>query len=133
MPAEEGNLSDRLTGLVEASAQSVAEAPAIFVAMSWLASGSGIEELQTGSSAHDGPEVHKLRERIAQQSFAPLKAILESPQSRAELGDVDRGQAVALLFGPIILGKLSALGDFDYRACARAAAHGFLAAHAKSR
>jgi hypothetical protein len=38
-------------------------------------------------------------------------------------------QAVALLLGPVVLGKISTLTDFDYRNCARAAVDGFLATH----
>ncbi len=43
----------------------------------------------------------------------------------------DRIQAIALLIGPLILGKLSTIADFDYRTCAEAAVDGFLATHAK--
>ena len=50
---------------------------------------------------------------------------------RAELGDVDRTKAAALLLGPIALGKLSTLPDFDYREIAVAAVDGFLATHRK--
>jgi hypothetical protein len=44
---------------------------------------------------------------------------------------VDRIEAIALLIRPLILGRLSTLADFDYRACAEAAVDGFLATHAK--
>jgi AcrR family transcriptional regulator len=134
MPAEEGSLHDRLTALVLAWAESMAEAPAGLSAMAWLALGSGMEELPSGrpSGAHDSAEVRTLRERVAQQYSAPFDAIFDSPQARAELGDVDRAQAIALLVGPIMLGKLSTLAGFDYRDCARAAVEGFLATHTKS-
>ena len=56
-----------------------------------------------------------LRERIAEQYAAPFDAIFDSPQAAAELGEVDRTRAMALLLGPIALGKLSTLADFDYR------------------
>ena len=49
----------------------------------------------------------------------------------AELGEVDRTHAAALLLGPIALGKLSTLPDFDYRKIAVAAVDGFLATHRK--
>jgi AcrR family transcriptional regulator len=131
MPPEEGSLHDRLTAVVQAWAESMAEAPAALSAMSWLALGSGMEQLPSGRAAQDSPEVQTLRERIAQQYSAPFDAILDSPQAKAELVDVDRAQAIALLFGPVVLGKLSTLADFDYRECARAAVEGFLATHAK--
>ncbi|MBV8967023.1 MAG: TetR/AcrR family transcriptional regulator [Mycobacteriaceae bacterium] len=134
MPPEEGSLRERLTALVQAWADSMAEAPAALSAMSWLALGGGMEALPSGgqSPLPDSAEVRTLRERVAQQYSAPFDAIFDSPQARAELGEVDRVQAIALLTGPIMLGKLSTLAEFDYRECARAAVEGFLATHAKS-
>lgn len=128
MPPEEGSLSDRLTTLVQAWAESMAEAPAALSAMSWLALGSGMEQLPSGRPARDSAEVTTLRERVAQQYFEPFDAIFDGPQAQEELGEVDRVQAIALLIGPIVLGKLSTL-EFDYRECARAAVEGFLATH----
>jgi AcrR family transcriptional regulator len=131
-PPDEGSLRDRLTALVQAWAESMAEAPAALSAMSWLALGSGMDELPSGRPARDSAEVRTLRERVAQQYSAPFDAIFDSPQARAELREVDRAQAIALLLGPILLGKLSTLAEFDYRECARAAVEGFLATHAKT-
>jgi len=132
MPPDEGSLHDRLTALVQAWAESMADAPAALSAMSWLALGSGMDQLPTGRPARDSAEVRTLRERVAQQYSAPFDAIFDSPQAKAELGDVDRAQAIALLLGPILLGKLSTLAEFDYRDCACAAVEGFLATHVKS-
>lgn len=39
---------------------------------------------------------------------------------------MDRSRAIALLIGPLVLGRLSTLPDFDYRECALAAVDGFL-------
>ena len=72
-----------------------------------------------------------LRERIAQQYGAPFDAIFDSPDARAELGEVDRAQAIMLLIGPLVVGRISTLADFDYRECARKAVDGFLAVHRK--
>jgi AcrR family transcriptional regulator len=132
MPPEEGSLRDRLTALVEASAESMAEAPAALSAMSWLAMGSGMEHWPSGPGARDSAEVATLRERIAEQYSAPFDALFDSPEVIAEVGEVDRVQAIALLLGPILLGKLSTLVEFDYRQCARAAVDGFLATHANN-
>ena len=117
LPPEEGSLRDRLTALVLAWAESMAEAPAALSAISWLALGSGIEHLpsERPRAARDSVEIRTLRERIAQQYSAPFDAIFDSPQAKAELGEVDREQAIALLLGPIMLGKLSTLTEFDYR------------------
>ena len=130
MPPQKGSLRERLTSLVLAQSELIAEAPITLTAMSWLALGGGIEQLP-GQGAHDSPEVRTLRERVAQLYAAPFDAIFDSPQAAAELADVDRAQAVVLLLGPVVLGKLSTLADFDYRACALAAVNGFLATYAK--
>lgn len=126
MPPAEGSLRDRLVTLVLAQAESVAEAPTVLTAMSWLALGPDLDGLpqprhaQTGHSA-----ITTLRERIAQQYAAPFDALFDSPEA-AELGEVDRSRAIALLIGPLVLGRLSTLPDFNYRECALAAVDGFL-------
>jgi AcrR family transcriptional regulator len=125
MPSEEGTLRDRLLEVVLAQAQSIAEAPGMLSAMSWLALGRDLEQLPEASPAADSTAISTLRERIAQQYAAPFDAIFDSPQA-AELGHIDRSRAIALLIGPVMLGRLSTLPDFDYRECARAAVDGFL-------
>ena len=127
MPSEDGALRDRLITLVVAWGQSIAEAPGMVTAMSWLALGPDLEQLpeaRQGRTA-DSAAVSTLRERIAQQYAAPFDAVFDSPEA-AELGDIDRTRAIALLIGPVVLGRLSTLPDFDYRECARAAVDGFL-------
>jgi AcrR family transcriptional regulator len=125
IPPQEGTLRDRLIALVSAQAELIAEAPVTVTAMSWLALGADMEHLPS----RDSPEVLSLRERVAEQYAAPFEAIFTSPEAVEELGHVDRAQAAALLLGPIVLGKLSTLPEFDYAACVRAAVDGFLATH----
>jgi AcrR family transcriptional regulator len=127
MPSEDGPLRDRLITLVVAWGQSIAEAPGMVTAMSWLALGPDLEQLPEARQCRtaDSPAVSTLRERIAQQYAAPFDAVFDSPEA-AELGDIDRTRAIALLIGPVVLGRLSTLPDFDYRECARAAVDGFL-------
>jgi len=127
MPSDDGPLRDRLITLVMAWGQSIAEAPGMVTAMSWLALGPDLEQLpeaRQGRTA-DSPAVTTLRERIAQQYAAPFDAVFDSPEA-AELGEIDRTRAIALLIGPVVLGRLSTLPDFNYRECARAAVDGFL-------
>jgi len=127
MPSDDGPLRDRLITLVMAWGQSIAEAPGMVTAMSWLALGPDLEQLpeaRQGRTA-DSLAVSTLRERIAQQYAAPFDAVFDSPEA-AELGEIDRTRAIALLIGPVVLGRLSTLPDFDYRECARAAVDGFL-------
>ncbi|UXA07972.1 TetR/AcrR family transcriptional regulator [Mycobacterium sp. SMC-2] len=126
-PPDEGSLRDRLVAVVLAQAESVAQAPALMTAMSWLALGRDLEGLPEprDSQTADSAAITTLRERIAQQYAAPFDAIFDSPEA-AELGEVDRSRAIALLIGPLVLGRLSTLPDFDYRECALAAVDGFL-------
>jgi AcrR family transcriptional regulator len=127
MPPDEGSLRDRLIALVLAQAESVAEAPTVLTAMSWLALGPDLDGLPQPRHTHaaGSAAITTLRERIAQQYAAPFDALFDSPEA-AELGEVDRSRAIALLIGPLVLGRLSTLPDFDYRECARAAVDGFL-------
>ena len=125
MPPAEGSLRDRLIALVLAEAELIAEAPFMLSAMSWMALGGDLEQLPEPRQTPDSPALSNLRERIAQQYAAPFDAIFDSPEA-AELGDIDRSRAIALLIGPLVLGRLSTLPDFDYRECARAAVDGFL-------
>lgn len=125
-PPTEGSLRDRLVAVLLAQAESVAEAPAVMTAMSWLSLGRDLDEMPEPRHMSSGESpISTLRERIAQQYAAPFDAIFDSPQA-AELGEVDRSRAIALLIGPLVLGRLSTLPDFDYRECAYAAVDGFL-------
>lgn len=132
MPPERGSLDERLTAIVVAWAESIAEAPITLTAMAWLSLGPDIGHLP---DAHHGgagsPEMRSLRERIAQQYSAPFDAILDGPQATAELEVVDRTVAFALLIGPLAFGRLSTLADFDYQKVAVAAVDGFLKNFAK--
>nr|WP_264016424.1 TetR/AcrR family transcriptional regulator [Mycobacterium heckeshornense] len=124
MPPAQGSLRERLIALVLAEAELIAEAPGMLTAMSWMALGGDLQQLPEPRHT-DSPALSTLRERIAQQYAAPFDAIFDSPEA-AELGEIDRSRAIALLIGPLVLGRLSTLPDFDYRECARAAVDGFL-------
>lgn len=124
MPPAEGSLRDRLLAVVLAEAEVIAEAPAVVTAMSWLALGPDLQELPHQADSTQGA-IGTLRERIAQQYAAPFDALFDSEEA-AELGQVDRSRAIALLIGPLVLGRFSTLPDFDYRDAACAAVDGFL-------
>jgi AcrR family transcriptional regulator len=127
MPSDTGPLRDRLIAVVLGFGQSIAEAPGMLTAMSWLALGRDLEQLPESDRTRtaDSTAISTLRERIAHQYAAPFDAIFDCPEA-AELGEIDRTRAIALLIGPVVLGRLSTLPDFDYRECARAAVDGFL-------
>jgi AcrR family transcriptional regulator len=127
MPPESGSLRERLVALMQAQADLISETPVLVTATYWLALGPDMEHMPGRTEDTDSPEVRTLRERVAQQYGAPFDAIFDSPDAQRELGDVDRAQAIMLLIGPLVAGRISTLADFDYRECARAAVDGFLA------
>jgi AcrR family transcriptional regulator len=134
IPPDEGSLRDRLMAALEGFSDLIAEAPISLAAMSWLALGGDLEQMRWGDERRsESPEVQTLRERVAEQYAAPFDAIFDSAVARAEVGEVDRTRAAVLLLGPIVLGKLSTLADFDYGQVAEAAVDGYLATHAKKR
>src|SRR6202008_2785160 len=126
-PCDADSLRDRLIGVVLAFGQSIAEAAGMLTAMSWLGLGRGLEQLPVSRQTRtpESAATSTLRERIAEQYAAPFDAIFDSPEA-AELGDIDRSRAIALLIGPGVLGRRSTLPNFDYRECTRAAVDGFL-------
>ncbi|CAN7242947.1 TetR/AcrR family transcriptional regulator [Mycolicibacterium frederiksbergense] len=134
LPPEGGTLRDRLIAALDGFATLIAEAPVSLAATSWLALGGGLDPSwwSKGDRDTESDAVRTLRERVAEQYAEPFDAIFDSPDAVAAFGDVDRMQAVALLAGPILLGKLSTLTDFDYRTVARMAVDGFLATHQTS-
>lgn len=130
MPPSEGALRDQLIAVVEGWTAAIAEVPAMLTALTWLASGPDAGEYSEVRQA-DSDTAGTLRARIIQNYSVPFDAIFDSPQAAAEIEVPDRMQAIALLIGPLILGRLSTVADFDYRTCAEAAVDGFLATHAK--
>jgi AcrR family transcriptional regulator len=130
MPPTDGGLREQLLAVVEGWIEAIVEVPATLTALTWLASGPDAGDYSDVRQAVSDP-VGPLRARIIQLYAAPFDAIFDSPQAAAEIEVPDRIQAIALLIGPLILGRLSTVADFDYRACAEAAVDGFLATHAK--
>lgn len=132
IPPDQGSLRDRLIAALQGFSDLIAEAPISLAAMSWLALGGDLDQMRWGDDKRsESPDVQTLRERVAEQYAAPFDAVFDSPVAQAEVGEVDRTRAAVLLLGPIVLGKLSTLPDFDYRQVAEAAVDGFLATHAK--
>jgi len=133
VPPDEGSLRDRLIAALNGFAELIAEAPISLAAMSWLALGGDLEQMRWSKDKRstESTEVRTLRERVAEQYAAPFDEIFDSADAVAALGEVDRTRAAVLLLGPIVLGKLSTLADFDYRVIAEVAVDGFLATHTK--
>ncbi|HEX5144008.1 MAG TPA: TetR/AcrR family transcriptional regulator [Mycobacterium sp.] len=132
MPPADGSLRERLTALLLAWANHIAEAPALLTAMNWLALGRDLDQMpDAGSGSGDSNEVRTLRERIAQQYAAPFDAIFDSAAAAEELTEFDRATAMTLLLGPLVTARLSTLPDIDYRESVRAAVEGFLHVYGK--
>ena len=133
IPPDKGSLRDRLIAALNGFSDLVAETPISLAAMSWLALGGDLEQMRWGNDkgAPESTEVRTLRERVAEQYAAPFDAIFSSADAIAALGELDRTRAVSLLLGPIVLGKLSTLPNFDYREIAEVAVDGFLSTHLK--
>lgn len=135
MPPGDGSVRDQLRAVVVGWADVIAEVPTTLTAMTWLASGpdlgnyADVRQVDVAQEADDGGAVGTLRERILLQYSQPFDAIFDSPQAASELKELqerDRIQAIALLIGPLVLGRMSTVSDFDYRACAEAAVEGFM-------
>src|SRR4051794_39991929 len=94
MPPEEGSLRERLTAIVVAWAEMIAEVPTTLTAMAWLSLGPDIGRLPADRHNEPGStELSSLRERIAEQYSAPFDVIFDSPQAALELKPVDRTMA----------------------------------------
>lgn len=129
-PPATGSVHDRLTELVLSQARLIADVPATTTVLAWLSLGV---DLDAGSvdrvRGAGGAAMLTLRERVADQFLRPFDEVLSSPEAMAAFGDVDRVTAVALLIGPLAMGRLSTLPSFDYETVARAAVDGFVALH----
>jgi len=67
MPPDEGSLRERLTAIVVAWGESIAEVPTTLTAMAWLSLGPDIGRLPGAHQSEPGsPEMRSLRERIAE-------------------------------------------------------------------
>jgi AcrR family transcriptional regulator len=132
MPPAEGSLRDRLTAIVVAWAEMIAEVPTTLTAMVWLSLGPDIGRLPGSGHGESGsPEMRSLRERIAEQYSAPFDVIFDSADAAEQLKPVDRATAFALLIGPLAFGRISTLTEFDYESVGIAAVDGFLKCFAK--
>ncbi|MFD0839778.1 TetR/AcrR family transcriptional regulator [Williamsia serinedens] len=131
-PPASGSVRARLTELVLSQARLIADVPATTTVLAWLSLGV---DLDAGSldrvRGAEGTEMLTLRERVADQFLRPFDEVLSTPDAVDLLGDVDRTVAMALLIGPLAMGRLSTLPSFDYDAAARAAVDGFIATHSR--
>ena len=112
MPPEHGSLDERLTAIVVAWAESIAEAPITLTAMAWLSLGPDIASCPTHTT--EGRAARRC-DPCANASRAVLGAVRRDLRRTAG-GRGARNHrphvALALLIGPLAFGRLSTLGRF---------------------
>ena len=124
MPPETGSLRERLVALVQAQAELIAETPVMLTATYWLALGPDMERIPGSADAGDSPRSAPCGSASPSSTAPRSTRSSTARRPQAELGEVDRAQAIMLLIGPLVAGRISTLTDFDYRECARKAVDG---------
>ena len=127
----EDRLRDRLIALVLASGRVDRRGAGILTAMSWLALGGDFEQLP--ETQHTAPPTAPRCARCGNDRRAVRRTVraISTARRPPRTGRVDRTAAVALLMGPMALGRLSARCRLRLSRIARAAVDGFLAMQRK--
>ncbi len=119
-------MRERLVATLREQAALLAPPSVLLPAMTWLS-------LERGSLPHrgrnggDGPEIVALRERIHALLLDPCDAILAGAEARLADNPEARKTTGMLLLGPVILGSLTRLPDFDYDGAIDSAVNNVLA------
>ena len=125
-PPSTGSLRDRLVELVCRQATLYKEAPLHPTTLAWIALRS------TDSGADDDHNWQQcnstLRARVIDHYRQPFEAILESPDARTQLGELDLELAVCQLVGPLLFAWMIGLRFIDHQDCVRIV-DDFLVAH----
>ena len=125
-PPSTGSLRDRLVELVCRQATLHKEAPLHLTTLAWLALRSNTED------AADAPDCttanSALQARVVDHYIQPLRTILQSPDARTQLGDLDLELAVCQLVGPLLFAWMIGLRFIDHQDCVRIV-DDFLVAH----
>ena len=115
---ETGPLRDRLIDLLVRKSAITEEAPTHRALFAWL----GMTHTPSGDGAApnvDSPALHSLRERIIEHYRQPFHRVLESPEARAQTGELDPTVVVAQLLGPILFLRLTGLRPVTRADCER--------------
>lgn len=112
LPPAKGPLRDRLIELLSRQAALLDEAPLHLTLLAWVSLGP--DDSQGGSGSRN-----LLRARVIEQYRKPFDELLDSPQARAELDDLDLTLALAQLLGPLLFGRLTGIRDIDREDCIR--------------
>jgi AcrR family transcriptional regulator len=117
-PPETGSLRERLIELLVRKSAMTEEAPTRRALVAWLR----MTHATSGDDADphaDSPALHSLRERIIEHYRHPFHRVLESPDARAEIGELDTTVVVAQLLGPILFLRLTGLRPVTRADCER--------------
>jgi transcriptional regulator, TetR family len=113
-----GTPRERLIELLSRQADLIAEAPVQVTTLAWAALGT----TETPSTDTDGtphPSAHTLRARVVEQYRQPFDNILQSPDSRHQLGNLDLDLSMCQLVGPIVFARLTGIRAITHNDCVR--------------
>lgn len=109
-----GTLRDRLIEILSRQASLFADAPLQVTTLAWAALGT--TPLRSDS---DDVDAGSLRARVVEQYRQPFDEILQSPEARAELGDLDAELALCQLVGPLVFARMTGLRTISHQDCVR--------------
>lgn len=108
---ETGSLRERLVELLVRKAATIEQAPTQVALLAWLGMGPATAGGPTPAATPDAdsPALHSLRTRVIDLYRRPFDQLLDEPETRAELGELDPALLVAQLLGPILFLRLAGL------------------------
>ncbi|MDV3133419.1 TetR/AcrR family transcriptional regulator [Mycobacterium sp. 29Ha] len=118
-PPSADSVRDQLIDLLSQQAHLLDEAPLHLTTLAWVA-------LVPNSAGHRSNS--SLRARVGEQYRQAFDAVLQSPQARVELGELDAALVLCQLLGPLVFARMTGLRSIDHRDCVRLV-DDFLAAH----
>lgn len=119
-PTPDGSVRERLIELLSRQAALIQEAPIQLTTLGWLALGpTQPEHSATPADARHDHDVSSLRARVIEQYRQPFDQILDSPETRTELGEFEPTLALSQLVGPIVFARLTGLRSFQHADCVR--------------
>lgn len=113
-----GTLRERLIELLSRQADLLAEAPVQVTTLAWAALGP-TETPGTDFEGTPHPSAHTLRSRVVEQYRQPFDSILQSPDGRHRLGDLDVELAICQLVGPLVFARLTGIRAITHKDCVR--------------
>lgn len=111
-PEASGALRERLTGLLTRQAMLIDQAPIHLTLLAWLGIGST-------DPANVDHELNSLRAQVIHRYRQPYDQILGSPESRAEIGEIDLTFAITQLVGPVVFMRLTGIREITAADCER--------------